>query len=138
MADVAAEAQVAAEPITVFAALIDLDRLPGWLSLPVDKLAVPDGALHEFDRFPLTITVADRPVALRCQVTELHRPTRVIYEVSVDDHVIVLRGNCLPTPTGSCVRVSLTDPAALLDPVEATNHLEHSLQCFARGFRDRC
>jgi hypothetical protein len=138
MAEVAAEVQVAAEPIVVFAALIDLDRLPQWLSLAVDKLAVPDGALHESDRFPLILTIAGRPVTLRCQVTELHRPTQVTYEVSVDDHVIVLRGNCILTPTGSCVRVSLADPAALLDPVEASNRLERSLQCFARGFRDRC
>lgn len=83
MADVAAELEIAAEPIDVFNALIDLDRLPQWLSIAVDKLAVPDGALHESDRFPLTLNIAGRVSALRCHVIELHRLSQVPYEVHV-------------------------------------------------------
>jgi hypothetical protein len=128
-----AVAQVALEPHLVFPVLVDLDRAPSWCSIQIARLAVPDGALHEGDRFPATVALAEWHVELRCQVVTLERPVEVGYEVVADDELVLrLVQHVTPVPGGSELRWSCAAVDERLDPVLVRHHLHRSLQRFRR------
>ncbi len=85
-----ATAQVALEPQVVFPVLVDLDTAPSWSSVEIARLAVPDGALHEGDRFPATVALGEWKVDLRFRVARLERPVAVGYELFYGE-VLMLR-----------------------------------------------
>jgi hypothetical protein len=124
-------AQVALEPHRVFPVLVDLDRAPSWCSIQIARLAVPDGALHEGDRFPATVALAEWHVDLRCQVVKLDRPVEVGYEIVARDELVLrLVHHVTPVPQGSKLRWSCAAVDERLDPVLVRHHLNISLERF--------
>jgi hypothetical protein len=126
-----ATAQVALEPHVVFPVLVDLDVAPAWSSVGIARLAVPDGALHEGDRFPATLALGQWSVGLHCRVVRLDRPVAVGYEIFHGD-VLMLRltQHLAPLTQGSKLRWSCEAVDERLDQVLVRHHLELSLQRF--------
>jgi hypothetical protein len=126
-----ATAQVALEPQVVFPVLVDLDTAPSWSSIEIARLAVPDGALHEGDRFPATVALGEWHVDLRCRVCRLERAVAVGYEVFHGDMLMLrLIQHLTPVARGSELRWSCEAVDARLDPVLVRHHLDVSLQRF--------
>jgi hypothetical protein len=125
--------QVALEPHLLFPVLVDLDKAPSWCTIQISRLAVPDGALHEGDRFPVTVALAEWRVDLRCQVLTLERPVEVGYEI-VAGHDLVLRlvQHVTPVPGGAELRWSCAAVGERLDRVLVRHHLNSSLERFRR------
>lgn len=101
-------------PDVTFAVMIDLDGVTEWASVTIDRVAVPDGALHESDRFPLTLTLG-HALTLSCQVVELRWPHRIAYRATSDDVTAALTQHVAPAPAGCHVTWTLeydTDPPA--------------------------
>jgi hypothetical protein len=126
-----ATAQVALEPQVVFPLLVDLDGAPSWSSIEIVRLAVPDGALHDGDRFPATVALGEWQVDLHCCVATLERPVAVQYEVFHGD-VLMLRltQHLTPAARGSDLRWSCEAVHERFDQVLVRHHLEVSLQRF--------
>jgi hypothetical protein len=126
-----ATAQVALDPHLVFPVLVDLDAAPSWASIEIARLAVPDGALHEGDRFPATLALGQWSVDLHCRVARLDRPVAVGYEIFHGD-VLMLRlvQHLAPVAQGSELRWSCEAVDERLDQVLVRHHLELSLQRF--------
>jgi hypothetical protein len=126
-----ATAQVAQKPHVVFPVLVDLDTAPSWSSIEIARLAVPDGALHEDDRFPATVTLGEWSVDLHCRVARLERPVAVGYEIFHGEVLMLLLTQHLtPVPQGSELRWSCEAVDERLDQVPVRHHLDASLQRF--------
>jgi hypothetical protein len=126
-----ATGQVALEPHLVFPVLVDLDVAPSWSSIEIARLAVPDGALHEGDRFPATVALGEWKVDLRCRVARLERPVAVGYELFHGDMLMLrLIQHLTPVSQGSELRWSCAAVDERLDQVLVRHHLDASLQRF--------